>query len=174
MKRIYTKTGDKGMTCIRGGVQVPKDDIRIETNGTLDELNAIIGIVRSLLPEPHPWQTLLNDIQQELLIIMSHIATPEGKVNPKTLHAADLTRRFEQEMDGWLATSGAPSGFIVPNGTQVVTQLHLARTVTRRAERRLWTLHRQQTIADEIMSFMNRLSDVFFMMAYVDLIGTKG
>ena len=166
MKRIYTKTGDWGMTRIRGGVQVPKDDIRIETNGTLYELNAVIGVVRSLLPEAHPWQTLLNDTQQELLVIMSHIATPPGKTNPKTLHSAALTRRFEREMDAMLAESGAPASFIVPGGTQVVAQLHFARAVTRRAERRLWTLHRQQTIADEIMSFMNRLSDLLFVMAY--------
>lgn len=164
MKRIYTKTGDRGMTRIRGGVQVPKDDIRIETNGTLDELNAVLGIVRSLLPEDHAWQTLLNDIQQELLVIMSHIATPEGKVNPKPLRAAALTLRFEQEIDTMLAEDGAPTGFIVPNGTQVAAQLHFARTVARRAERRLCTLHRQQDVADEIMCFMNRLSDLLFVM----------
>ena len=166
MKRIYTKTGDQGMTHIRGGIQVPKDDIRIEANGTLDELNAVIGIVRSLLPEAHPWQTLLSDIQQELLIIMSHIATPEGKINTKPLHAAELTSRFEQEMDIMLSKSGAPSGFITPNGTQVVAQLHFARTVARRAERRLWTFHRQQAIADEIPCFMNRLSDLLFVIEY--------
>lgn len=166
MKRIYTKTGDRGMTRIRGGVQVPKDDILIETNGTLDELNAVIGIVRSLLPEVHPWQTLLNDIQQELLVIMSHIATPPGKTNPKPLHASGLTNRFEQEMDTMLAESGTPVGFILPGGTQVVAQLHFARTVARRAERRLWSLNRQQAIAGEIMCFMNRLSDLLFVMAY--------
>ena len=165
MKRIYTKTGDRGMTRIRGGVQVPKDDILIETNGTLDELNAVIGIVRSLLPETHPWQTLLDNIQQELLVIMSHIATPPGKTNPKLLRAAGLTQRMEQDMDRMLAESGAPSGFIVPGGTQVMAQLHFARTVARRAERRLCTLHRQQDVADEIMCFMNRLSDWLFVMA---------
>lgn len=68
----------------------------------------MIGIVRSLLPEAHPWQSLLNDIQQELLVIMSHIATPEGKINPKPLHATELTRRFELEMDTMLAEGAAP------------------------------------------------------------------
>lgn len=153
------------MTRIRGGIQVPKDDICIETNGTLDELNAVIGIVRSLLPDAHCWQVLLNDIQQELLVIMSHIATPEGKANPKALHAAELTLRFEQEIDKMLATYGTPAGFVTPNGTQVMAQLHFARTVARRAERRLWTLHRQQTIDADIMCFMNRLSDLLFVMA---------
>lgn len=154
------------MTRIRGGVLVPKDDIRIETNGTLDEVNAILGIVRSFLPEAHPWQALLESIQQELLVIMSHIATPEGRSNPKPLHASELTLRFEEEMDRMLAASGAPAGFIIPNGTQVVAQLHFARTVVRRAERRLWTLHRQQPVAKDILCFVNRLSDLLFMMAY--------
>jgi len=165
MKRIYTKTGDNGMTHIRGGIQVPKDDIRIEANGTLDELNAVIGIVRSLLPEAHSWQILLEDIQQELLVVMSHVATPEGRTNPKTLHVAELTRRFEREMDQMLATSGMPAGFLIPKGSQVTVQLHFARTVARRAERRLWTLHRQSPISTDILCFMNRLSDLLFVLA---------
>lgn len=165
MKHIYTKTGDNGMTRIRGGVEVPKDDIRIETNGTLDELNAVLGIVRSLLPKRHAWQPLLDDVQQELLVVMSHLATPEGKDNPKPLHAAELTLRLEQEIDRLLAACGAPAGFVVPNGTQVVAQLHFARTVARRAERRLWTLHRLQPVDATILCFMNRLSDGLFAMA---------
>lgn len=165
MKRIYTKTGDQGMTRIRGGLAVAKDDIRIETNGTLDELNAIIGIVCAYLPEAHPWKILLEEIQQEMLIIMSHVATPDGKVNPKPLRAAELTRRFEEEIDQMLSENKAPVGFIIPGGTQVTAYLHLARTVARRGERRLWTLHRQHPLCEEIPCFMNRLSDLLFVMA---------
>ena len=76
MRRIYTKTGDKGMTGIHGGERVPKDDIRIEANGCIDELNTVIGIVRSLLPVKDVWQELLHDIQRELMVVMSHVATP--------------------------------------------------------------------------------------------------
>lgn len=165
MKRIYTKSGDRGMTRIRGGVELPKDDMVIETNGTLDELNAVIGVVRSFLPDEHRWQSLLNDIQDELLIVMSHIATPEGKVNPKELHLVELTSRFEAEIDGVIMSVGAPKGFIVPAGRQAVAHLHLARTVVRRAERRLCTLRRQKSVNDDIASFINRMSDLFFAMA---------
>ena len=98
MKRIYTKTGDKGMTSIHGGERVPKDDIRIEANGCLDELNAVIGIVRSMLSAGDDWQQLLHAIQRELMVVMSHVATPPDKVNPNELHAAELTLRCEQEM----------------------------------------------------------------------------
>ena len=76
MKRIYTRTGDKGMTGIHGGERVFKDDIRIEANGCIDELNAVIGIVRSFLPQGHEWQSLLFSIQKNMMAVMSHVATP--------------------------------------------------------------------------------------------------
>ena len=99
MKRVYTKTGDKGTTGIHGGARVPKDDIRIEANGCLDELNAVIGIVRSMLAAKDAWQELLHAVQRELMVVMSHVATPSGVVNPNPLSAAELTLRCEQEMD---------------------------------------------------------------------------
>ena len=82
MKKVYTRTGDKGTTGIHGGARVPKDDIRIEANGCLDELNAVIGIVRSMLPTEDNWQELLHTIQRELMVVMSHVATPDGVLNP--------------------------------------------------------------------------------------------
>ena len=107
MKKVYTRTGDKGTTGIHGGARVPKDDIRIEANGCLDELNAVIGIVRSMLPAEDNWQELLHTIQRELMVVMSHVATPDGVLNPNLLSAAELTVRCEQEMDamtaGWYA-----------------------------------------------------------------------
>ena len=99
MKKVYTRTGDKGTTGIHGGARVPKDDIRIEANGCLDELNAVIGIVRSMLPAEDNWQELLHTIQRELMVVMSHVATPDGVLNPNLLSAAELTVRCEQEMD---------------------------------------------------------------------------
>ena len=85
MKRVYTKTGDKGTTGIHGGMRVPKDDIRIEANGCLDELNAVIGIVRSMLAAKDAWQELLHAVQRELMVVMSHVATPSGVVNPNAV-----------------------------------------------------------------------------------------
>ena len=78
MRKIYTRTGDEGTTGIHGGTRVPKDDIRIEANGCLDELNALLGIIRSLLPETDEWQQKLYFIQRNLMVVMSHVATPSA------------------------------------------------------------------------------------------------
>lgn len=169
MKKIYTKTGDEGTTGIHGGTRVPKDDIRIEANGCLDELNAVIGIVRSMLPAEDAWQELLHAIQKELMVVMSHVATPAGVVNPNQLSAAVLTLQCEQEMDALTINLADHGYFLLPGGTPVSAQLHFARTVARRAERRLWTLHRQSPLDEDILRFINRLSDLFFVMARMEM-----
>ena len=169
MKRVYTKTGDKGTTGIHGGVRVPKDDIRIEANGSLDELNTVIGIVRSMLGTDDAWQELLHAIQRELMVVMSHVATPSGIVNPNTLSAAELTFRCEQEMDAMTLELPDHGYFLLPGGTLISAQLHFARTTARRAERRLWTLHRQDPVNEDILRFVNRLSDLFFVMARMEM-----
>ncbi|MDO4164915.1 MAG: cob(I)yrinic acid a,c-diamide adenosyltransferase [Bacteroides sp.] len=168
MRKVYTKTGDKGLTSIHGGKRVPKDDIRIEANGCLDELNAVIGIVRSLLPAQDAWQDLLHDVQKELMTVMSHVATPTDKTNPNPLGAAELTTRIEAEMDRMTESIQDPGYFLLPGGTVVAAQLHFARTVARRAERRLWTLNRQDAVDESILCLLNRLSDLFFVMARME------
>lgn len=169
MKKVYTKTGDKGTTGIHGGARVPKDDPRIEANGCLDELNAQIGIIRSLLPAEDAWQELLHTIQRELMVVMSHVATPSGIVNPNPLSAAALTRRCEQEMDDMTVELTDHGYFLLPGGTPVSAQLQFARTVARRAERRLWTLHRLDPVDESILMLVNRLSDLFFVMARMEM-----
>lgn len=169
MKRIYTKTGDKGTTGIHGGMRVPKDDIRIEANGSLDELNAVIGIIRSMLPAENAWQDLLHTVQRELMVIMSHVATPSGVVNSNPLSAEELVLRCEQEMDAMSVELQDHGYFLLPGGTPVSAQLHFARTIARRAERRLWTLNRQDTVNEDILRFVNRLSDLFFVMARIEM-----
>ena len=155
MKRIYTRTGDKGMTGIHGGERVFKDDIRIEANGCIDELNAVIGIVRSFLPQEHEWQSLLFSIQKNMMAVMSHVATPS------TIREEAMDTLMEQMEDN--------SSFILPGGTPVSAQLQFARTVARRAERRLWTLHKQDPLPEIILRFINRLSDLFFVMARYEM-----
>ena len=151
------------MTSLRGGVRVPKEDLRIEVNGCLDELNALLGIVRSQLPAGQETEQLLKRIQQELMIVMSHVATPTGASNPKVLHTEELTEEFELVMDRLSANH--PVGFVLPGGSPVAAHLHLARTVARRAERRLWSLHRKEPLALSILRFVNRLSDLLFVLA---------
>ncbi|EKA82100.1 cob(I)yrinic acid a,c-diamide adenosyltransferase [Bacteroides fragilis] len=170
MKRIYTRTGDRGTTGIHGGERVEKDDIRIEANGTIDELNAVIGIIRSLLPRTHDWQRLLHTLQRELMVVMSHVATPSAirDKNPNSL-SLHLATFCEQEMDAMTAELKENGYFLLPGGTPVSAQLQFARTVARRAERRLWTLNRQDAVPEEILSFINRLSDLFFVMARYDM-----
>lgn len=170
MKRVYTKTGDKGTTGIHGGARVPKDDIRIEANGCLDELNAVIGIIRSMLPVDDVWQELLHTIQKELMVVMSHVATPGDKINPNVLTVAKLTLRCEKEMDAMMIELQDHGYFLLPGGTPVSAQLQFARTVVRRAERRLWTLNRQDPVNEDILCFINRLSDLFFVMARMEML----
>ena len=117
------------MTGIHGGERVPKDDIRIEANGCIDELNTVIGIVRSLLPVKDVWQELLHDIQRELMVVMSHVATPSGlrdadperpgSGNPNELHAVEMTVRCEQAMDAMMLQLEDNGYFLLPGGTQV-------------------------------------------------------
>ena len=152
------------MTSLREGVRVPKESLRIEVNGCIDELNALLGIVRTLLPDEGEEDALLKAVQRELMVVMSHIATPPGYTNPKPLRTEVLIATFEQTMDRWMG-AGPPVGFVLPGGTPLAAHLHFARTVARRAERRLWSLHREAPIESSILRFVNRLSDLLFSMA---------
>lgn len=168
--RIYTRGGDKGRTGIHGGERVDKDDIRIEANGTLDEVNAEIGIVRALLPAGHEWHDLLGKIQREMMVVMSHVATPSAirDKNPNAL-SEDLVAFCEQQIDDLSAKMEDNGYFILPGGSLVSAHLQLARTIVRRAERRLWTLNRKDPVSPEILQFVNRLSDLFFIMARYEM-----
>lgn len=168
--RIYTRGGDKGCTGIHGGERVDKDDIRIEANGTLDEVNAEIGVVRALLPAGHEWHDLLGKIQREMMVVMSHVATPSAirDKNPNAL-SEDLVAFCEQQIDDLSAKIEDNGYFILPGGSPVSAHLQLARTIVRRAERRLWTLNRKDPVSPEILQFVNRLSDLFFIMARYEM-----
>lgn len=164
MQQIYTKTGDEGMTSLRDGVRVPKDDPRIEVNGQIDQLNAHLGIVRSMLDETQnaASRQLIHAVQRELMTVMSHIATPEGNVNPRELHAAEITAELEQAID----CADYQGGFVVPGGgSPLAAFIHLARTQARTVERRLWSLHAQHPVDEAVLVMMNRLSDYLFVLA---------
>ena len=156
------------MTGIHGGERVPKDDIRIEANGCIDELNTVIGIVRSLLPMKDAWQELLHDIQRELMVVDADPERP-GSGNPNELHAVEMTVQCEQAMDAMMFQLEDNGYFLLPGGTQVSAQLQFARAVARRAERRLWTLNREDPVPEDILRFINRLSDLFFVMARMEM-----
>lgn len=169
--RIYTRGGDKGKTGIHGGQRVDKDDIRIEANGCMDELNSMIGVVRAFLSEEHNWQELLFKIQTEIMAIMSHVATPAA-IRGKNPNKLDLTivSFIESCIDELVQQMGDKNNcFILPGGNTVSAHLHMARTIARRAERRLWSLHREDELPNVILQFVNRLSDLFFVMARAEL-----
>lgn len=149
------------MTSLRGGVRVWKDDIRIETNGQIDHLNALLGIVKSKLPTSSIHCEMLTAIQRELMVVMSHVATPEGEKNPKILHCSELIVKMEQQ----LANADVPACFVIPGANELSAFLHLARTQARTAERRLWTLSHTAPLDRQILIFFNRLSDYLFLMA---------
>lgn len=162
MKQIYTKTGDEGMTSLRDGVRVPKDDPRVEANGQIDQLNAQLGIVRSMLRDDDENSRLIHDVQRELMRVMSHIATPQGSVNPRELHTEELTQQMEQQID----KADYQGGFIIPGGGSTLAAfIHLARTQARTVERRLWSLRHDFPIDESILVMMNRLSDYLFVLA---------
>lgn len=169
--RIYTRGGDKGKTGIHGGQRVDKDNIRIEANGCVDELNSMIGVVRSFLPAEHEWQDLLFRVQSEIMVVMSHVATPSAirDKNPNQLDTTIVSFLEEQIDELTRQMADKESYFILPGGTLVSSHLHLARTLARRSERRLWTLNREDELPPVILQFMNRLSDVFFIMARVEM-----
>ena len=152
------------MTSLRGGVRVPKDDVRIEANGTIDLLNALIGKLRVMPEISVDWKPYLQDIQKELMTVMSHVATPQDKTNPRVLHVNDLTERMELRMDEVMAKIEEHGHFIVPTGSIASAEIHIARTIARQAERRLWTVNRDYPIDSSVMRFMNRLSDFLFVM----------
>ena len=162
MVKIYTKKGDSGQTSLRQGLRVPKDDIRIETNGDIDELNSIIGVVTTLLSEDRELKEELQDIQTHLMRIMSAIAISVG--NPgNDLSLMKATEQLEHRIDE--LSDDKKFHFVLPGGTLLSACLHLVRSHTRTCERRLWTLNRSYPIDINILKYMNRLSDYFFALA---------
>lgn len=169
--KIYTRGGDRGKTGLHGGQRVDKDDVRIEANGTLDELNAAIGVIRAMAGEGHEWQEMLFRVQQSLMVVMSHVATPAALIsqNPNIL-PENLDTYCEERIDSLNgAMRHGSTHFILPGGTLLSAQCHMARTIARRAERRLWTLNRTDEVPAVILRFMNRLSDLFFVMARYEM-----
>ncbi len=163
--KIYTKTGDKGKTALIGGTRVPKYDIRIEAYGTVDELNAFIGLVRDMDIDTHS-KGLLLEIQDRLFTMESSLAR-DGKTLPNalpTLHSKDV-ELLENEMDKMNKQLPELTAFILPGGHPVVSYCHIARTVCRRAER-LAILMNEQFPTDGLnIRYLNRLSDYLFVLA---------
>lgn len=170
MNRIYTRTGDNGTTAIHGGERVAKTDARIEANGTIDELNVAVGSVRTALPADHEWQPMLRDIQLTLMTAMSLIATPSESrdLNPNDL-PTDLISGLEAKIDTVNRLCSDCDSLILPGGTPLASLLHQARVTARRAERRVWALDAIDSVPELIPVYLNRLADLFFILARYEL-----
>lgn len=164
--KIYTKRGDDGTTGLLGGTRVPKHHLRIEAYGTIDELNAHLGMLRDLCGAGEEANALLN-IQDRLFTIGSHLATDpshEGKMSLPELRPAD-TEALETSMDRMDERLPEMRHFVLPGGHVAVSQCHIARCVCRRAERLVVSLHEVQPVAGDILTYLNRLSDYLFVLS---------
>ncbi len=174
LTRIYTRTGDKGTTALVGGTRVPKESGRLEAYGTIDELNSVVGIVRTYLPEyvlklgnDGEWYSeMLRRIQNELFDVGSELATPpEGEYEGMHKMSEAEVAKLEEEMDKMEEELEALSSFTLPGGGVLNAFLHQARTVCRRAERVLWRVKREEPISDQLIIYVNRLSDHLFVQS---------
>jgi cob(I)alamin adenosyltransferase len=168
--KIYTRTGDTGETGLFGGGRVPKDHARVDAYGDVDELNAFLGVVRSVEPMSRVDDVILP-IQRDLFAIGALLATPNREKMREHLSKArigdDRISELEREIDSGEAELEPLKAFIVPGGTPKAAALHVARTVCRRAERRIVSLTREEDIPAVVVTYMNRLSDLLFVLARV-------
>ncbi|WP_460623267.1 cob(I)yrinic acid a,c-diamide adenosyltransferase [Hymenobacter tenuis] len=163
--KIYTKTGDKGLTSLIGGTRVPKSSLRIDCYGTVDELNSYLGLVRDQEVNAKR-RDLLKEIQDRLFTIGASLASdPEkSKMKIPDLHEQDITL-LEQEMDRMNETLPELRVFVLPGGHQSVSFAHVARCVCRRAERLVIQLREDSFVADLVIVYLNRLSDFLFVLS---------
>lgn len=163
--KIYTKTGDKGQTSLFDDTRVDKDSIRVESYGTIDELNSSIGLARSFIKEEEI-RKILFDIQRSLFDVAGELATTKGEDFPEKIKQEDI-KKLEGIIDHYLEkmTKEEKSMFIIPGSNQESASLHVARTICRRGERRMLTLSKEADIREDLIRYVNRLSDVLYAIA---------
>ncbi len=169
--KIYTKTGDQGTTSLYGGTRVSKDHIRIDAYGTLDELNSWLGLIRDTIPLQEDQETILA-IQQDLFYIGSELALDpnkkvltNGKNRLKTSIEISRINFLEKKIDQYEETLPSLTHFILPGGYPTTSQIHIARTICRKAERITVALSKIEEVRLEIIQYLNRLSDYLFTLA---------
>lgn len=168
---VTTKTGDTGTTSLFGGSRVDKDHIRIECNGLIDEANSRIGMLLAEIGSDHPWEKRLLNIQRDLMLMMSHIATPVDCEKPNKKPGAEkgLTECeiWIDELNNYLKDEKL--AFVLPGGNKVAALCHFVRTGVRTAERKLISLNKLEAIKPYIIQYFNRLSDLFYLLSICEL-----
>ncbi len=161
--KIYTKKGDAGETSLYGGGRVSKDDLRIRAYGTFDELNSALGVILATEGVPAETAERLLRVQSELFHAGAELATPRGKQTAARVLVSTDIERLEGEIDAMEGELRPLKAFILPGGSRASAFIHLARTISRRAERELVTLNRAEPQRAELLQYMNRLSDYLFV-----------
>lgn len=168
MQRIYTRTGDGGMTSLYDGQRIPKFELRMEVVGSLDELNAALGAALVDMNNEDV-RSQLNSVQNTLFNIGAEVAEGGAKVQRMIEDEVRLTAGQDKELEAWIDAYDEEltplSYFILPGGCKAGAQLHLARTICRRAERTLAKLAKDETVNEHSLVYINRLSDLLFVMA---------
>ncbi len=177
-RNLYTRTRDRGTTSLVGGQRAPKDSPRLEAYGTVDELNSHIGLLISLLPSSDTFAPIarhLLGVQHRLFDIGAALATPTvpGQTPPEGVGEAAI-EAIEREIDRVDSTLPPLNRFVLPGGTTAAAQAQVTRTVCRRAERRIITLAAQAPVAQTILRYLNRLSDLLFAIARFNNVNTSG
>ena len=162
LSRIYTRTGDDGSTGLGDGVRVPKEHLRVEAYGTVDEANSAVGLVLAVPGLPRGVIDCLMEVQHDLFDLGGELCLPGHRAS-----VAGDVERLEQALDAFNEHLPPLKDFILPGGGPAAAACHLARTVTRRAERRVWSLARVEAVAPEVPQYLNRLSDLLFVIARV-------
>jgi len=162
LSRIYTRTGDDGSTGLGDGTRVRKDSARVEAYGTVDELNSTIGVLLAVPSLPAAVVECLTQVQHELFDLGGELCIP-GHRAIQSAHVA----RLEKALDGFNDALPPLKEFILPGGGPGAAACHVARAIARRAERRVWTLSASEAVAPELTQYLNRLSDLLFVLARV-------
>ncbi|MGE9291318.1 MAG: cob(I)yrinic acid a,c-diamide adenosyltransferase [Puniceicoccales bacterium] len=167
--RVYTRAGDTGTCQLIGGSRVPKDDPRVECYGDYDEGCSFLGLLRVQLGMEHPWQERLQTMQKNLMTFMAVLASPES-MRSKFVFESEKTDELESWIDELEHGLGSRSNsFLLPGGCESASLCHVIRTIFRRAERRMATVHREYPVPPAALSFGNRLSDFFFLFSRYEL-----
>ncbi len=162
LSKIYTRTGDDGSTGLGDGSRVAKDSLRVNAYGTVDEANSAIGMVLAAPAVPETVATVLTRVQHQLFDLGGELCVPGMAL----IHDADIDR-LEQDLDAFNEDLPALKNFILPGGGMAAAHCHLARTIVRRAERETLTLSRAEAVRPEVLRYLNRLSDLLFVVSRV-------
>jgi cob(I)alamin adenosyltransferase len=162
LSKIYTRTGDDGTTGLGDGRRVRKDDARVEAYGTVDELNSAIGVMLAVPNLPENIRQCFTEVQHDLFDLGGELCIPGH-----SMITAEHVERLERTLDAFNENLPALKEFILPSGGPATAACHLSRAIARRAERRVWTLAARETVNPEVTQYLNRLSDLLFVVARV-------